>query len=200
MKHSIKKLIALVLCAAMLFSVASVAGFAAEKKTDCGEDCEFYPTIIVPGLGQSNTWVLDENGDFVLDDEGNKISSFPAYIQIPELIKEVAGPLLLSLMLQKDVGLSKALSNAIYDCFSVNACDNEAQPGDRVFVLILSQNTANRIMRKSAHIFRLISIPQIFPMIIFIISHTIHSIITSTFVMNSMNSFRWLRNRQATIL
>ncbi len=134
MKQSIKKLIALVLCAAMLFSVASVAGFAAEIKTDCGEDCEYYPTIIVPGLGQSNTWVLDENGDFVLDDEGNKISSFPAYIQVPELIKGVAAPLLLSLMLQKDVGLSKALSNAIYDCFGINACDNEAQPGDRVFV------------------------------------------------------------------
>lgn len=133
MKQSIKKITALVLCLAMLFCVSSVA-YAGEKKTDCGEDCEYYPTIIVPGLGQSNTWVLDENGDFILDDEGNKISSFPAYIQVPELIKTAAVPLLLSLITQKDIGLSKALSSAIYDCFSINACDNNAQPSERVFV------------------------------------------------------------------
>lgn len=132
MKKRFKKIIALVLCAAMLLSAAAINAYAAGKKTDCGDDCEFYPTIIIPGLGQSNTWVLDENGDYVLDDEGNKVTSFPAYIQLPELIKEIAAPLLLSLITQRDVGLSDALADAIELCFGINACDLSGQPSDRV--------------------------------------------------------------------
>ncbi len=134
MKRRFQKTIAVILCIAMFVSAGSVAAFAAEKITDCGDDCEFYPTIIIPGLGQSNTWVLDDKGDFVVDGDGNKISSFPAYIQIPELIKRVIGPALLSLVTQRDIGLSSALADAIELCFGINACDNEAQTSDNVFV------------------------------------------------------------------
>ncbi len=134
MKRRFLKAISVILCIAMVCCAGSMAAFAAEKKTDCGDDCEFYPTIIIPGLGQSNTWVLDDDGEFVRDDEGNKVSSFPAYIQIPELIKRVIGPALLSLVTQRDMGLSDALADAIELCFGINTCDNDAKPSEKVFV------------------------------------------------------------------
>ena len=75
MKKTIRKITAVLLCVLMLIPAVSAGGYAEssasrytspvivhEKCTDCGDDCEFYPTIIIPGLGQSNVMVADENG------------------------------------------------------------------------------------------------------------------------------------------
>lgn len=120
-----KKIIALILCLSMLMSFCALNVSATEtaKTTDCNGDCEFYPTIIIPGLGQSNTWVTDDNGNFILNDNGEKISSFPAYIQTSELIKAVALPALRSLLTQTDAGLSDAVAEAIRICFGINMSD-----------------------------------------------------------------------------
>ena len=63
MKNSLKKAISVLLCLTMVLA-AGIIGVSAEEadysvKTDCNGECEFYPTIIVPGLGQSNTWLAD---------------------------------------------------------------------------------------------------------------------------------------------
>ena len=128
MKKSIQKIISVLLCAVMLVSAFSAGGFAAyDRITDCGDDCEFYPTIIIPGLGQSNVLVADENGDYVLDGDGNKISAFPAYIQLPEILKTAIVPAIMSLVFQRDAGLSDALAKVIDICFGINKSDYEAQ-------------------------------------------------------------------------
>ena len=140
MKKVIKKITSVLLSVLMLIPALSVSGYASssaskytspvivhEKCTDCGDDCEFYPTIIIPGLGQSNVLVADENGDYVLDKDGNKISAFPAYIQLPEIIKTAVAPVLTSLILQRDAGLSDALAKVIDSCFDINKSDYEAQ-------------------------------------------------------------------------
>lgn len=119
-----KKLISLILCLTMVLSLSAISTSAAEPTTDCNGECEYYPTIIVPGLGQSNTWVTDDEGNFILDDNGNKITSFPAYIDTSKLIKTVALPALRSLLTQTDAGLSDAAAQAIRDCFGINASDN----------------------------------------------------------------------------
>lgn len=131
MKKTIKRTIALFLCA-VLICAGSIGAFAQGKRTDCGKDCEFYPTIIVPGLGQSNVWVVDDNGDFVLDDEGNKISSFPAYIQIDKVVVRAIIPALLSLLTQQNMGLSDAVADIIDICFGINASDSEGNLSDNV--------------------------------------------------------------------
>ncbi len=127
MKKLFKKSVAILLCIMMIVSVTSVGAFASDKKTDCGADCEYYPTIIIPGLGQSGTYVADENGDYIRDEDGKKISSFPAYIQIPQLIKKLLAPALLTLATQRDIGFSDAVADALDSCFSINACDLNGQ-------------------------------------------------------------------------
>ncbi len=118
-----KRIIAVVLCLVMVLSFGIISTSAAEKTTDCNGECEYYPTIIVPGLGQSSTWVTDDEGNFILDDAGNKITSFPAYLQTWELIKAVALPAIKSLFTQSDAGLSDAAAQAIRVCFGINASD-----------------------------------------------------------------------------
>lgn len=127
MKKRLLGAVSLIISIAMLVSVCSVGSFAADTRTDCGGNCEYYPTVIIPGLGQSSVCVTDDDGNFILNDEGKKISAFPAYIQIGNIIKRAALPLILSLVTQRNIGLTSALQDVIRDCFGINQANLEAQ-------------------------------------------------------------------------
>lgn len=131
-----KKIIAIILSLSLIFSAAAIGASAADVKTECGGSCDTCPSIVVPGIGQSNVWALDENGDYLLDDNGEKINCFPATIDIGAIVKRVLIPVLLTLFTQHDVGLSDALSDVLLDCFEVNLCDNNGK------------NTGNLVVEK----------------------------------------------------
>jgi len=117
-----KKLLSCLLAAALIFSVVVLPSSAAVK-TECQGNCDTCPSIVVPGIGQSNVWALDENGDYLLDAEGERVSCFPATFDIGSIIGKVILPALSTIIFQADVGLSDALSKVVLDCFAVNACD-----------------------------------------------------------------------------
>ncbi len=117
-----KKTISLVLAFVMAFSVLSLTASAAVK-TECNGDCDRCPSIVVPGIGQSNVWALDENGNYLLDDNGERISCFPAVFDVGSIVAKVLAPALLTLMTQHDVFLSEALCSVVLDAFAVNNCD-----------------------------------------------------------------------------
>ena len=139
MKIRFKAVISILLCLAMVFSFAGFASADAEKSpeagkpavsgkiTTCDENCKFFPTIIVPGLGQSSVCVTDDDGNFILDKNGKKVSAFPAYLQVDKIIKTAIFPALASLMLQRDAGLSDAFAQIIDDSFGINSCDLNAK-------------------------------------------------------------------------
>ncbi len=122
-----KKFISVLLCLSLLFSVAAIGASASEVKAECGGNCDICPSIVVPGIGQSNVWALDENGDYLLDENGEKMSCFPAIFDIPTIIKRALAPVLLTLITQKDMGLSDALSDVVLDAFAVNMCDDSGK-------------------------------------------------------------------------
>lgn len=122
-----KKIISVILAFSLAFSVLAVGASAADVKTECGGNCDTCPSIVVPGIGQSNVWALDENGDYLLDGNGEKISCFPAVFDIGSIVVRVLAPAILTLVTQHDVGLSQALSDVILDAFEVNLCDNNGK-------------------------------------------------------------------------
>ena len=132
MKKFFNSALALTLSLVMIFSVC-VPAFGVEykmtydKKSSCGDDCGYFPTIIVPGLGQSSVCVTDENGEFLLDKDGNKVSAFPAYIQLGKIIGKVLFPALATLVTQHDIGFSDAFADAIDMAFGINTSDLHAQ-------------------------------------------------------------------------
>ncbi len=128
MKKTAFKITSLLLSIVLLFSVMPMSAAAEGKISSCGDDCEFYPTIIVPGLGQSSVCVADENGSFVLDDEGNKISAFPAYVQTDKIVMKALFPVITSLITQTDAGLSDALAEIVAMCFGINGTDLNGNP------------------------------------------------------------------------
>ena len=111
---------------ALAFSMLSVSASAAVK-TECNGDCDTCPAIVVPGIGQSNVWALDENGDYLLDDDGERISCFPAVFDVGSIVLKVIFPAILSLLTQHDIGLSKALCSVVLDAFAVNLCDEKGK-------------------------------------------------------------------------
>jgi len=118
-----KKVISIVLTFALVFSVCAAVANAASTKTACGGDCGNYPTIVIPGIGQSNVWLLDEDGNYVLDGD-EKISCFPGYFPVMPLLKVALIPVLFSLLLQHNVGLNKAVDKIVEIGFGMNMSDN----------------------------------------------------------------------------
>lgn len=121
-----KKIVSLILVFALAFSMFSISASAAVK-TECNGDCDTCPAIVVPGIGQSNVWALDKNGNYLLDGDGDKISCFPAVFNVGSIVAKVLVPALLTLTLQTDIGLSKALCSVVLDAFSVNLCDEKGK-------------------------------------------------------------------------
>ena len=132
MKKTTVRLLGVFCALCLLLAALPPVTFAAEKETACGADCPYYPTIIVPGLGQSSVVVTDDSGKPITDKDGNKVTAFPAWIQTDKLLKTLLGPALLSLFAQRDVGFSDAFADAIEDAFGINRCDDNAQPEGNV--------------------------------------------------------------------
>ena len=123
MKRTWKAVVSLLLCAAILSSLSVVAFAGTDRITTCDETCGFYPTIIVPGNGQSSVCVTDDEGRFILDKNGNQIAAFPAYFPMKQVVAKMAIPVLASLVTQRDVGFSDAFADVIDLAFGINACD-----------------------------------------------------------------------------
>lgn len=121
-----KKIVSFILAFSLIFSMLSIAASAAVK-TECGGSCDICPSIVVPGIGQSNVWALDENGEYLLDADGERISCFPAVFEVGSIVKTVLVPVLLTLITQMDFGLSDALCDVVLDAFAVNLCDTNGK-------------------------------------------------------------------------
>ena len=121
-----KKIISIILAVALVISAASVVA-SAQVKTECGGNCDTCPAIVVPGIGQSNVWALDENGDYLLDGDGERIHCFPAVVNVGSIVAKAVVPVLLTLLTQRDMGLSNALCDIVLDAFEVNLCDEKGK-------------------------------------------------------------------------
>ncbi|MBQ8015356.1 MAG: hypothetical protein IJ264_04115 [Clostridia bacterium] len=122
-----KKIISVLLAVSMILSCCAVFASAAEVKTECGGNCDISPSIVVHGIGQSNVWALDDNGDYLTDEDGERISCFPAIFDVGSIVKKVLFPALLTLFTQHDLGLSNALCDVVRDAFAVNMCDENGK-------------------------------------------------------------------------
>lgn len=98
------------------------------KHVDELEKDEVYPTILIHGIGQAKTFMLDEDGNDAIDPSGQKITGWPLYFYVPELVVKLIVPLLLSLITQKDCGLSKTAYNAVYDALEYIAYNEDGTP------------------------------------------------------------------------
>lgn len=125
-----KKIISALLVLAMMLSVFPVAAFAEEAPALTTGHIEDFdtetPVILVHGMSQNDTYMLDENGNRIPDDNGY-VTGWPLEIDIMALVKEALPELLLSIITRKDCGLSEAMRQGAYNALYVLHKDNEGK-------------------------------------------------------------------------
>ena len=126
MKNGFKRVISIILCAAMLISMGAV-GASAATKTECGGDCDVSPVIILPGINHSPTYLYDENNEPYLDADGNHVGGTLLILELSKLwgtLPALVISLLSTIMLQHSIGLEQAAYKTAKAAFWVQECDN----------------------------------------------------------------------------
>ena len=121
-----KKSLCLILSVVMIMSSCIVFSSAAEEKSAYVEDFDRdTPVIIVHGMSQNNTYILDDNGERIKDDSGKLSTGWPLQIDVGALIKTALVPLLGAIFTRRDSGLAEALYQAAFNALPNIHKDNE---------------------------------------------------------------------------
>ena len=162
MKRSLCKALCILLAITMLCGVP-VTAFAADGQdgtlTACGGDCEYCPSVVIPGVFQSQTRMYDENGDVVLDKDGKPLTQLFVNVSTKDIVRYAAQailPLTASLVLQRDVGLSKTVARIVTDVLGNNAKDNEGRHIENIDVIRYPMSVARCTPEGKEYIYRTI--------------------------------------------
>ncbi len=121
----IKRTISLIVALVMVCSVMLVPVSAKEKATgsatilaasnytaDYDRDT---PVIIVHGMSQNDTYLLNEDGSRMTDKNGDYVTGWPLEIDVMGLLKEALVPLIASVISRSDAGLTDAMRKGAYE-------------------------------------------------------------------------------------
>lgn len=120
-----KKIISILLCLIMVFSL-TVTAFAAEEENayTASYDTE-TPIVVLHGIGQNDTYILDEDGNRKVDSNGDYINGWPLEINVGALISRVLPNFIFSIFTRKDNGLSQAMKEGAYELLYAVHKDSE---------------------------------------------------------------------------
>ncbi len=141
MNKVFKRVIALVLVLTMSLGIMSqvlaadeaaeepiqVVNTIEEAKETLVNDDEQVPIIIIHGISQVDTVVMDEEGNPLKDKDGNVITGWPLTVDVTELVLTVIFPVLLTLVTQMDFA-SEAGYKAACNALKYNASDLNGDP------------------------------------------------------------------------
>ena len=114
------KVTAFILACIMAFSVvasASSSGYVADYDTET-------PVIIVHGMSQNNTYILDENGNRMPDENGF-VTGWPFEIDVMPLVKRALPNMIASIITRRDAGLTEAMYEGTYNALSLVERNND---------------------------------------------------------------------------
>lgn len=109
-----KKIISLILSVSLLLGIFVLPAGAVQSEYVPDYDRE-TPVVIIHGMSQNDTYVLDENGNRQMGEDGTYITGWPLELNIMGLVKEALVPLLLSAFLKRDMGLTDAMKRGAYE-------------------------------------------------------------------------------------
>lgn len=144
MKNISRKIIAVLLALVLVFTtgtvcmaqagqakIETVSTFGEAGKALSADELpkdEVYPTIIIHGIGQADTYLLDENGERVFDSDGKAVTGWPVYINAADVVKGLLLPLIISVVFQRDIGLTDAAYDVAASLLGNLAYDENAKP------------------------------------------------------------------------
>ncbi len=141
MKRNLLRCISAILCISILLSVVTVTSFAKEGEGEktVSDTADLSPVIIIPGIGMSRTTLFDDNGDIAKKKDGSNFDTWEVFnFYLYELLWnlwKIVPVLLISLVLQHDVGLTKVLEKQVPSLFKYSMHDKEGKSVENVKAL-----------------------------------------------------------------
>lgn len=128
----LKKITAVILSVLMIFTSTVIMSTA---KSDYVADYDTEtPVVIVHGMSQNNTYLVDEEGNWAKDNKGNYMTAWPLKIDIPALLKTALIPLLKAIVTRRDMGLADALYKAAHEALWIIEKDTKGNYVNNVVV------------------------------------------------------------------
>ena len=99
-----------------------------------GKDAVIYPTVIIPGISQSISYLADENGNPVVNSNGSELSGGLLIIDdsklVPVIANNLAGPLVKALITQsdKDGMLADGVYKTVTELFAIQSSNKHGLP------------------------------------------------------------------------
>ncbi len=128
------KFSAIILAAVMLFTAVPTFAYAEETVAYTPAYDTETPVVLLHGIGQNDTYVVDDEGNVLKDREGGKLTVWPLEADIGAMVREVLPSLLLSVFTRRDAGLSEAFKGSVDDLLYAFRKDNEGNYLDNVYV------------------------------------------------------------------
>ncbi len=139
--------------------------FAAEKSaasTPSAQATELYPTVIIPGISQSVSYLADEDGYPAYNANGEELSGGLLILDtsnlVPTIVNNLAAPLARALITQsdKDKVFQKAVTTTVKEIFSIQASDNEGNPVNNLKTVEYKSSVAGMSEEDREYFYRMI--------------------------------------------
>ncbi len=128
-----KRILSLVLAVALC--VGSLAASAAAKGSDSAFGGSTAPVVLIHGNTQSDVYLYQaDNVTRVLDADGNPVKNWMPKVDVPAMLLQLIGPLLLSVVFQCDFGLTGAVRNVVSGAMPLLKMDANGMPANNMRV------------------------------------------------------------------
>lgn len=127
-----------------MFYEEEATSYAAQATTN--RDAVIYPTVIIPGISQSISYLADENGNPAVNSNGEELSGGLLILDstqiLPVVLNELAMPLATSLITQTDADgkLAEGVYNTVTQLFAIQSSDKNGNPVNNLKTVEYSVN------------------------------------------------------------
>lgn len=126
------------------------------------QDSTVYPTIIIPGISQSISYLADENGDPAYNANGEELSGGLLILDsstiVPTIANNLVAPLGRALINQndKDGKFREAAANTVKEVFSIQASNKKGEPVNNLQTVSYKTSVAKMSQDDRDYFYRMI--------------------------------------------
>lgn len=129
-----RKLVSVILVLAVILTALPMFAAAKNENDYVPAFDRDTPVIIIHGIGQNDTYIVDEDGNRLKDKSGGDLTGWPLEIDIGALLKTALPSLLMAVITRKDSGLQQAMKKAAYNLLYAIHKDSEGNYENNVEV------------------------------------------------------------------
>lgn len=115
---------------------------------------EFYPCIILPGIGQSKTELIDSDGKKIKN-------AWPLDVNADEVLGKIKKSFIKSVILRKDAGLSSTIKETLSEILDPLSCRDDGSPKHSLRVVRYPYSVAKCSADEKRYIYKMVPLKEL---------------------------------------